>query len=100
MVCVLGFGFLKAGDHIGFLLDLDEAWLRFYRNGKRFGPGFTSGVTGPLVRAMISSTDDKPGENGGGSSTVRALPGAYAPAGAGGTDEPWEEQEAMEGGDY
>jgi hypothetical protein len=33
------------------LLDLDAGWLRFYRNGKWRGSGFTEGVTGPLVRA-------------------------------------------------
>jgi hypothetical protein len=32
------------------LLDLDAGWLRYYRNGKRCGPGFTEGVTGPLLR--------------------------------------------------
>ena len=39
------------GDRVGVLLDLDAGWLRFYRNGKRCGPSFTEGVTGPLVRA-------------------------------------------------
>ena len=38
------------GDRIGVWLDLDVGWLRFYRNGKRCGSGFTEGVTGPLVR--------------------------------------------------
>ena len=33
-------------------IDLDAGWLRFHRNGVRFGPGFTEGVTGPLVRAV------------------------------------------------
>jgi len=27
------------GDRIGVLLDLDAGWMRFYRNGKRCGPG-------------------------------------------------------------
>ena len=39
------------GDRIGVLLDLDAGWMRLYRNGKRCGPGYTEGVTGPLVRA-------------------------------------------------
>ena len=43
-----------------FIADLDKSWIgemtptrwdEIYRNGKRLGPGFTEGVTGPLVRA-------------------------------------------------
>jgi hypothetical protein len=70
-----------AGDRIGVLLDLDAGWMRFYRNGKRCGPGFTEGVTGPLVRAMEfgGSAGDK----------VTVLPGAVAPEGAGDADHPW-----------
>ena len=45
-------GPFKAGDRIGVLLDLDAGWMRFYRNGERCGPGFTEGVTGPLLRAV------------------------------------------------
>ena len=44
-------GAFATGDRIGVLLDLDAGWMRLYRNGKRCGPGFTEGVTGPLVRA-------------------------------------------------
>jgi hypothetical protein len=44
-------GAFAKGDRIGVLLDLDAGWLRIYRNGKRCGPGYTEGVTGPLVRA-------------------------------------------------
>ena len=62
------------------LLDLDAGWLRFYHNGKRCGPGYTEGVTGPLVRAAQMAS-------GGDALTV--LPGATAPAGVGGVDEPW-----------
>ena len=52
------------------LLDLDAGWMRLYRNGKRCGPGFTEGVTGPLVRAAeLSDAGDK----------VTVLPGAVAP---------------------
>ena len=44
-------GKFAEGDRVGVLLDLDAGWLRFYRNDKRCGPGFTEGVTGTLVRA-------------------------------------------------
>jgi hypothetical protein len=44
--------------------------MRLYRNGKRCGPGFTEGVTGPLVRAVqLWKNCDK----------VTVLPGAVAP---------------------
>ena len=65
-------------DRIGVLLDLDAGWMRLYRNGKRCGPGFTEGVTGPLVRAAeFYEKGDK----------VTALPAAAAPEGAGAADE-------------
>jgi hypothetical protein len=80
-------GKFAKGDRIGVLLDLDEGWLRFYRNSGRCGPGFTEGVTGPLVRAAhLCRTGD----------TLKALPGAVAPEGAGGADEPWGEPPAPE----
>jgi hypothetical protein len=66
-------GGFATGDRIGVLLDLDAGWMRYYRNGKRCGPGFTEGVTGPLVRAAQL--------NQGMKATV--LPGAVAPEGAG-----------------
>jgi hypothetical protein len=69
-----------SSDHIGVLLDLDAGWMRFYRNRKRCSPGFTEGVTGPLVRAAAFLGD------AGDSITV--LPGAVAPEGAGDADEP------------
>jgi hypothetical protein len=73
-------GKFAKGDRIGVLLDLDAGWLRFYRNGKRCGPGFTEGVTGPLLRAaQFLRPDDK----------VTAVPGAVAPEGAGAAAEPW-----------
>jgi hypothetical protein len=74
-------GFAK-GDRIGVLLDLDAGWLRYYRNDKRCGPGFTEGVTGPLVRAVQLYWK-------GEKATV--LPGAVAPEGAGAAGEPWDE---------
>jgi hypothetical protein len=74
-------GQFAKGDRIGVLLDLDAGWLRIYRNGKRCGPGYTEGVTGPLVRAAeLYQTGEK----------ATAVPGAVAPEGAGGADEPWE----------
>jgi hypothetical protein len=67
-------GALAVGDRIGCLLDLDACWLHFYRNGVRFGPGFTEGVTGPLVRAVQLYSKG---------CVVTALPRAEAPEGAG-----------------
>jgi hypothetical protein len=58
------------GDCIGVLLDLDAGRLCFYRNGKQCGPGFTEGVTGPLVRAAALANKG----------TVTVVPGAMAPA--------------------
>jgi hypothetical protein len=70
-------GRFATGDRIGVLLDLDAGWLRYYRNDKRCGPGFTEGVTGPLVRAVqLFNNSDK----------ATALPGAVAPEGAGAAD--------------
>ena len=84
-------GKFAKGDRIGVLLDLDAGWLRFYRNGKRCGPGYTEGVTGPLVRAVeLFRKGDK----------VTALPAAVAPEGAGAADEPWDEPEPESGADY
>jgi hypothetical protein len=67
-------GEFAEGDRVGVLLDLDAGWLRFYRNGKRCGPGFTEGVTGPLLRAaqVVTAGD-----------TLTVLPGAVAPPGGG-----------------
>ena len=64
----------STGDRIGVLLDLDAGWMRLYRNGKRCGPGYTEGVTGPLVRATQLFYND---------SKATVLPGAVAPEGAG-----------------
>ena len=63
-------GKFAKGDRIGVLLDLDAGWMRLYRNGKRCGPGFTEGVTGPLVRAA---------QLGYSLTKVTVLPGAVAP---------------------
>jgi hypothetical protein len=75
-------GKFAKGDRIGVLLDLDAGWIRYYRNDKRCGPGFTEGVTGPLVRAAELYGD--------GGDKVTALPGGVAADGAGAADEPWE----------
>ena len=67
-------GRFATGDRIGVLLDLDAGWMRYYRNGKRCGPGFTQGVTGPLMRAaQLLYAGSK----------AMVLPGAVAPEGAG-----------------
>jgi hypothetical protein len=74
-------GGFAPGDRIGVLLDLDAGWLRYYRNGKRCGPGFTEGVMGPLVRAaQFYWKGDK----------ATVLPAAVAPEGVGAADEPWD----------
>ena len=63
-------GGYATGDRIGVLLDLDAGWMRFYHNGKCCGPGYTEGVTGPLVRAAeLIFEGDK----------ATALPAAVAP---------------------
>jgi hypothetical protein len=63
-------GDFAEGDRVGVLLDLDAGWLRFYRNGKRCGPGFTEGVTGPLLRAaQVTAAGQQ----------LTVLPGAVAP---------------------
>jgi hypothetical protein len=68
-------GQFAEGDRIGVLVDLDAGWMLLFRNGKRCGPGYTEGVTGPLVRAaQLIYAGDK----------VAVLPGAVAPEGAGG----------------
>jgi hypothetical protein len=73
------------------LLDLDAGWLRFYRNGERYGPGFTEGVTGPLVRAVEVRSQQVGGKAG--TLAVTVLPDAEAPEGAGRADEPFRERE-------
>jgi hypothetical protein len=72
-------GEFEEGDRIGVLLDLDAGWMRLFRNGERCGPGFTEGVTGPLVRAVLLAGSD---------SNAAVVPGAVAPEGAGAADEP------------
>ena len=63
-------GYFEQDERIGCLLDLDAGWMRFFRNGKLCGPGFESGVTGPLVRTVGLSTAGE---------VVTALPISEAP---------------------
>ena len=43
-----GFG---RGDRMGFLLDLDDGSLRFFKNGVEHGPGYPAGsVAGPVAQ--------------------------------------------------
>jgi hypothetical protein len=44
-----GAGRLLEGDLVGIYLNLDVGCLRFYVNGEQHGPGYTHGVTGPVV---------------------------------------------------
>jgi Ca2+-binding EF-hand superfamily protein len=49
----------KQGDRIGVLVNLDGAasskggYITFFRNGLQYGPGFTTGVQGPLVFGVV-----------------------------------------------
>ena len=45
-------GRIDVGDKIGMLLNFTAGSLTFYLNGQVYGPGFPSGVTGDLVRAV------------------------------------------------
>jgi hypothetical protein len=82
-------GQFAEGDRIGMLIDLDAGWMRFYHNGQRCGPGFTEGVTGPLVcAAQLLYQGD----------ALTALQGAEAPGGAGAADEAWQPWGAGVGG--
>ena len=46
-------GSFNNGDRMGFLLDLDDGSLRFFKNGVEHGPGYPAGsVTVPVARAV------------------------------------------------
>ena len=51
-------GRLKVGDRVGVLVDLDGGEggeggsVRFFVNGSEYGPGYKSGVKGPVVLAV------------------------------------------------
>ena len=58
---------------MGFLLDLDDGSLRFFKNGVEHGPGYPAGsVTGPVALAACMFVEDN---------ATRLLPGAAWPAG-------------------
>ena len=62
-----------AGDRMGFLLDLDDGSLRFFKNGVEHGPGYPAGsVTGPVALAAHMSHEG---------TALRLLPNAAWPAG-------------------
>ena len=71
-------GKLKVGGRVGVLVDLDGGEggdggsVRFFVNGSEYGPGFKSGVTGPVVLVVeLAYTSQK----------VTLLPDAERPAG-------------------
>ena len=72
-------GRLKVGDRVGVLVDLDGGEggdggsVRFFVNGSEYGPGFKSGVVGPVVLGV---------ELGYESQKLTLLPDAERPAGA------------------
>jgi hypothetical protein len=63
-------------DRVGVLLDLEEGWIRFYRND--LVVGFMDEVTGPLLRAVMAY---------GKATKVTVLPEAKLPEEAGAADE-------------
>ena len=45
---------INEGDRVGILLDLDVAFIRFFKNGVEQGTGYSLGtVTGPVTLAMF-----------------------------------------------
>ena len=66
-------GRFNQGDRMGFLLDLDDGSLRFFKNGVEHGPGYPVGsATGPVaLAAQMHNTGH----------AVRLLPDAAWPAG-------------------
>ena len=61
------------GNRLGFLLDLEDGSLRFFKNGVEHGPGYTKGsVRGPVVLAAQMKRAG---------TAVRLLPVAAWPAG-------------------
>jgi hypothetical protein len=45
-------GEFEEGDRLGVLTNLEAGSVLFFKNGVKHGPGFTSGVTAPVVLAM------------------------------------------------
>ena len=63
---------IKVGDRVGVLIDTEgEGRVLFFKNGKKFGPGFSGGVTGKLLLGVQT-------HNEGCQCTL--LPGAEEPA--------------------
>jgi hypothetical protein len=59
------------GDRVGFLLDLGDGSLRFFKNGVQHGPGYAAGsVAGPVVAAVQMWREH---------ASVRLLPNAQQP---------------------
>ena len=46
-------GLINSGQVLTVQVDMDAGALKFWVDGKRHGPGWTSGVTGPLRRAVF-----------------------------------------------
>jgi hypothetical protein len=66
-------GDYKEGDRVGVLLDLDNASIRFFKNGIQNGVGYPAGsVTGPVVPAVQIRNRN---------TSVRLLPDAQVPIG-------------------
>jgi hypothetical protein len=66
-------GWYRKGDRVGVLLNLDDGSLRFFKNGRRHGPGYPAGsVTGPVVAAVQMGSEND---------SLRLLPNAEVPAG-------------------
>jgi len=70
-------GQLKVGDRVGVFVDLDGGEggdggsVRFFVNGSEYGPGYKSGVKGPVVLGVELF----------GPKVVTLLPNAQKPAG-------------------
>jgi hypothetical protein len=66
-----GCGSVKAGDRMGLLVKAGaEGYVRFYRNGTAFGPGFSGPVKAPLVLVVQMTYRGE---------SLELLPGAVAP---------------------
>jgi hypothetical protein len=51
-------GRFREGDRVGMLLDLNEGYLLFFKNGVKHGPGYPAGsVFGPVAHAMQMGYD-------------------------------------------
>ena len=72
-------GDFERGDRVGFLLDLDDGSLLFFKNGAKHGPGYPAGsATGPVAPAVQMYSNDEGDYEG---NAARLLPDAEWPAG-------------------